>query len=178
MTLERSLRDPERLRDLCSTRLLDTLPEESFDRYVRLAKTLLAAPTILISLVEADRQFFKAHDGLPEPYATTRETPLSHSFCQHVVHSQEPLVIFNARTDPLVKDNLAVRDLGVVAYLGVPLRSLGGKVLGSLCALDGQPRIWTPHDIALLTDVAASVSTEIQLREARVRLGELDGPAA
>jgi hypothetical protein len=86
-----ALRDEARLAALWRTGLLDTPPEEVFDRLTRLTRRMLDAPVALVSLVEADRQFFKSALGLPEPWATRRETPLSHSFCQHVVATGAPL---------------------------------------------------------------------------------------
>lgn len=156
--------DPERLAALRRSGLLGTLPEESFDRLTRMAARLLDAPVALVSLVDSDRQFFKSCLGLPEPWASERQTPLSHSFCQHVVHTEEPLVIEDARDHPLVRENLAIRDLGVIAYAGIPLRTSDGHVLGSLCAIDSHPRKWTPEEVRTLRDLAASVVTEIELR--------------
>ena len=159
-----------RLAVLRNTGLLDTPPEPAFDRVSHLTTRLLNVPVSLVSLVEADRQFFKSAIGLPEPWASLRETPLSHSFCQHLVPTGEPLVIEDARDDPLVCGNLAIRDLGVIAYLGAPLITQTGFVLGSLCAIDSKPRKWTSDDIANLTEFAAIVMSEIALRENEARL--------
>lgn len=115
-----ALDDANRLLVLQATGLLDTPPEENFDRLTRLASRILRVPVSLISLVGADRQFFKSQVGLPAPYDTARETPLTHSFCQHVVTNENILSVSDAKADPRLRDNLAVRDLGVVAYLGVP----------------------------------------------------------
>jgi len=161
------LHDPSRLDALRRTALLDSPPEASFDRLTRLAARLLHVPVALISLVDDRRQFFKSQSGLSEPWATGRQTPLSHSFCQHVVSSGEPLIVDDANLHPLVRDNLAVADLGVVAYAGVPLFSPEGHVLGSFCAIDTQPRNWTPEEIDGLKDLAASVMSEIGLKRAR-----------
>jgi GAF domain-containing protein len=68
------------------------------------------------------------------PWASERQTPLSHSFCQHVVESRRPLVVSDAREHPKLRDNVAIRDLGVIAYAGVPLITPTGQVLGTLCA--------------------------------------------
>ena len=118
----------------------------------------------LVSLVEQERQFFKSCVGLPEPWASRRQTPLSHSFCQHVVNAGEPLIIEDAREHPRVRDNLAIRDLDVIAYAGIPLITSAGHALGSLCAIDSEPRRWTEDEIATLRDLAASVVTEIEMR--------------
>lgn len=163
-TLSETLHNPERLAALEASGLLDSEPEESFDRFTQLVRKILNCPVALVSLVDQERQFFKSAYGLPQPYATTRETPLSHSFCQHVVCSQKPLVIDDARQHPLVQTNLAIRDLGVVSYLGMPLTTAGGQTLGSLCAIDTVSHHWTDKSIVILQDIAASVMTEIELR--------------
>lgn len=154
----------ERLAALRRLVLLDTPAEAAFDRLTTLATRVLGVPVALVTLVDLDRQFFKSCLGLPEPWATARETPLSHSFCQHAVAAREPFVVEDARAHPLVRANLAIRDLGVIAYLGIPLITADGHALGSFCAIDGRPRVWTPDDIATLTDLAALVMTEIELR--------------
>jgi PAS domain S-box-containing protein len=154
--------NPDRLAALYRTGLLDTA-SPAFDRLTRLAARILDVPVALVSLVDKDRQFFTSCVGLPEPWATKRETPLSHSFCQHVVRSGEPLLIEDARLHPLVRDNGAVTELNVVAYAGIPLRTADGNVLGSFCAIDSHPRSWTGEDVSLLRDLAASAVTEIEL---------------
>ena len=153
-----------RLAALHDTALLDSPSEEAFDRLTRLATRLLHVPVALVSLVDADRQFFKSCIGLPEPWASARETPLSHSFCQHAVQRASPLVIEDAREHPLVRDNLAIPDLGVVAYAGIPLATGDGLVLGSFCVIDHVPRRWTDDELATLHDLAAAVATAIELR--------------
>lgn len=156
--------DPSRLAELRRTGLLDTAAEEAFDRLTRLASRILRVPVALVSLVDEQRQFFKSQVGLPEPWASQRQTPLSHSFCQHVVNLREPLIVADAREHPLVRDNLALRDLGVVAYAGMPLTTSDGHTLGAFCAIDSQPRVWTPEEIEILKDLTASAVTEIRLK--------------
>jgi len=149
---------------LHATALLDSPPEEVFDRLTRLASEFLEAPVALVSLIDQDRQFFKSQVGLPEPVATGRQTPLSHSFCQHVVSTAAPLIVADARNHPFLRENLAVRDFRVVAYLGVPLKTPNGLALGSLCTMDAKPREWTEREVKILQDLAGSVMTEIELR--------------
>jgi signal transduction histidine kinase len=158
------LSDPSRLAALRATGLLDTPPEAAFDRLTRLASHALNVPVALVSLVADDRQFFKSCIGLEEPWASRRGTPLSHSFCQHAVASGEALVIEDARETPLVRDNLAIPDLDVIAYAGVPLKTSDGSVLGTFCAIDHEPRIWTDADLAFVREMAQSAMTEIELR--------------
>ena len=156
--------DAARLDALRSVGVLDTPPEANFDRLTRLAARALGAPVALVSFVDEHRQYFKSCVGLPEPWASRRETPLSHSFCKHVVASREPLVVEDAREHPLVRDNLAIEALGVVAYLGVPLVTPEGYALGSLCAIDKAPRAWSADDLEVMTDLAEYVMAEIALR--------------
>jgi signal transduction histidine kinase len=163
-TLDQTLSHRPRLEALRATALLDSGGEEAFDRLTRLATRVLHVPVALVSLVEEDRQFFKSCVGLPEPWASARETPLSHSFCQHAVSSRQPLVISDAREHPLVRDNLAISDLSVVAYAGIPLITSDGHALGSFCVIDSEPREWSADDLSILRDLAANAMTEIELR--------------
>jgi GAF domain-containing protein len=161
-----AVNDSDRLDALRATGLLDSDITPSFDRLARLAAHVLNAPVALVSLVDADREFFKSCLGLPEPWASERQAPLTHSFCQHAVASREPLLVDDAREHELLRDNLAIRDIGVIAYAGIPLVVPGGHALGTLCVIDSRPRHWTSHQVQLLTDLAASVVTEINLTQA------------
>lgn len=156
---------PLRLEVLRDTGLLDSLPDESMDRYTRLATALLGSEISLVTLVDRDRQFFKSQLGLGEPLQSTRETPLSHSFCKYVVEDGKPLVVEDAREDPRVCSNPAVTEFGVVSYLGTPLTTRDGFILGSLCVIGKMPRKWTPVDLERLSDLAGAVMREIELRE-------------
>ena len=156
-----AVKDNDRLDALHATGLLDSEVTPSFDRLARVAAKVLNAPVALVSLVDADRQFFKSCLGLPEPWATQRGTPLSHSFCQHAVASREPLIVDDSREHELLRDNPAIRDIGVIAYAGIPLIDANGHALGTLCVIDSQPRHWTTDQVQLLSDLAASVVTEI-----------------
>ena len=164
---DQHLDSSSRLAALRRLRLLDTPGEANFDRLTRLVGQLIGVPICLVSLVDDRRQFFKSAQGLGGPVGEARETPLTHSFCQHVVTSGAPLVVDNAPAHPLVCDNLAIRDLGVKAYLGIPIRSPDGFVVGSFCAIDVQPRVWSPRDVELLTEFTGLLETEIELRAIR-----------
>lgn len=156
---------PERLEALGRSGLLDSLPEESFDRLTRLASRFLDAPVALVTLLDVDRQFFKSAVGLGEPWASRREMPIVYSFCQHALKPGEPLVIEDARLDPRTQDSPAVSEDGFLAYVGVPLAS-EGQILGTLCVVDTKPRQWTEEEIQTLRDLAAGAETEIELRRA------------
>lgn len=171
MSDSEAISNAERLSFLEETALLDTPPEEAFDRLTTLASKILKAPVSLFSLVDEERQFFKSSTGLEQHWASQRETPLSHSFCQHVVASSEPLAITDAREHPLVFESLGIKELGVVAYLGMPL-TVENHTLGSFCVIDHQPRQWTPEEIEILQDLTASAITEIEVRLVGQRLRE------
>jgi len=153
----------KRLAALARTALLDSEPEESFDRITATVARVLEVPVAIVSLVGADRQFFKSSYGLPEPWATRRETPLSHSFCQYVVSCEGPLEVSDAREHPVVKSNLAIADLGVVAYLGYPVLAEGKYPIGALAAIDTEPREWSQADRETLNDFSVILSNEIDL---------------
>ncbi len=155
------LRDPARLDALVRSELMDSEPEEVFDRLTRLATKLLGTPVATMTLVDDRRQFFKSSVG-----TDVNETPLSHSLCKHVVTDGAPLVVTDARNDPRMKDNGAVEDLDVIAYCGVPLTDAEGQTLGSFCAIEHKPREWTEIEIEILTELAHNIMTELDLRAA------------
>ncbi|WP_295533112.1 HWE histidine kinase domain-containing protein [uncultured Thioclava sp.] len=143
---------------------MDAPSQEAFDRATRLAARIVGTPVALVSLVDESRQFLLSQTGVDDSTAGLRETPLSHSFCRHVVENDSSLIVSDARQDPRVRDNGAVDDLNVIAYLGVPLRTIEGDVLGSFCVIGHEPRVWTDEDHATLLDLAAGVEAEIRLR--------------
>lgn len=158
------LHEPGRLAALATSNLLESLPEEAFDRVTRLATQLTGVPVGLFSLVAEDRQVFKAGIGLEGTTSGVCETPLSSSFCQYVVTADTPMAVSDARLHPLLSTNGAVSDMGVVAYLGVPIHAPDGHVIGSLCAIDKVARDWDEAQLAALGDLAAIIETELRLR--------------
>jgi diguanylate cyclase (GGDEF)-like protein len=158
--------DPDRLAALRATGLLDSLNEEAFDRFTRLAAALLHVPVSLVTLIDADRAFFKSTAGLP---AEVREAPLSTNVCKHVVAAKAPLVLGDARLDARFDDNPLVQDDTIVAYAGIPLTLANGQTLGSFCAVDVVPRTWADGEVDVLKDLAAAVIAEIELRAATHR---------
>src|SRR5262249_18469393 len=162
--LAKVIENEERLEALRRTLLLDSPPEEAFDRLTRLATTVLRVPVALVSLVDGHRQFFKSQCGLTEPLASSRQTPLTSSFCKHAVGSREPLVVADARQDPIFKHNPAISELGVIAYAGIPLITSEGHALGTFCVVDGRPHEWTEEEIGILRVLATSTMSEIELR--------------
>lgn len=170
-----TLASPARLEALAATGLRAEA-DEALDRFAELVAELLEVPIALVSLVDDRRQFLPGLIGLGAPWSDDREMPLSHSFCQHVVTSAEPLVVGDAHNTPLVCDSLAIPDLGVVGYAGMPLFDRDGNVLGSLCAIDTDPRDWTHAELRRLRRLAQMCSAELQLRiaTAEARLAKDD----
>jgi PAS domain S-box-containing protein len=169
------IQDPERLAAVRDTGVLDVTEPPGLRRLTRLASRLVGSPTAVVSLVLDDRQVFASQVGLPQPWADRGQTPLSHSFCQHVVADDAPLVVSDARLNDRLKDSLAIPEIGVVAYAGMPIR-VAGQTLGSFCAIDAEPREWSAGDLAVLEDLAAAVATEIELVRA-ARHAEQDAAA-
>ena len=158
------LGDSERLRLLREACVLDQPRDLAFDRLTDVATRLLRVPVALVTFVDEARQYFSGATGLPADVAKARQTPLSHSICQHVVILDEPLMIADTREVPRTRDNLAVRDLGVIAYCGVPLRGQNGRTLGSFCAIDMKPHEWAEDDVRVLEQLAGAVMSELELR--------------
>ena len=155
------LESPSRLAAVHNTGLLDTPEDERFDGFTRLAAQILDVPTVVISLVDADRQYFKSvasaigalHHGW---------NPLDATFCQDVVTKGEEFVVPDTEKESLV----AGRHVRARAYLGVPLINDDKQVLGALCAMDYQPRVWSSSDVATLKALRSAVMSEIQRRVA------------
>lgn len=157
------MRDPDRLAEVRATGLLDTGPEEVFDRLTRLAARVIGAPVSFLSLVDADRDFYKSQHGFGEPIASERELR-TRTLCHYTLGSSEPLVIPDTRADPVYSQVPTVESLGVAAYLGVPLVTTRGQAIGSFCAIDFEPREWRRDDVEALREFAASAMREIELR--------------
>jgi PAS domain S-box-containing protein len=161
--------DPERLARVVGTGLLDTPPEPAFDRLTHVACRALGAPVGYASLLTGDRQFIKSSGGLEDPCAPSRDLALTHTYCVEVVRSGRPLVISDARSAAAWRDHPVATELGLVSYLGVPLRT-NAHVVGTLCVLDRVGREWRPGDVVLLEEVAAAMSNEILHRLEREQL--------
>lgn len=150
--------------------LVDSPPDTAFDNLTKLAASLFNTSVSLVSIVdfENNRQFFKSQQGLAEPWAAQRQTPLSHSFCQHVVNDNATLVVENAAQHPKVKDNLAIRDLGVTTYLGAPIYNPENEPIGAFCVIGGEVRRWTHEEIEQLERLSGCVTDAIRLKAAHL----------
>jgi len=159
--------DPARLDAVQATGLLDSPPEEVYDRITRAAAAALDAPHAALSLIDVDRQFFKSTVGLPLFTVEERQTPLNRSVCQYAVASGTPLIIDDARLEPMFKNNPAVLDGTVVAYIGIPLVGGGGHAVGTLCVFDVKPRQWGTGHLQVLSDLAKIAAERIFSAEVR-----------
>lgn len=158
--------EANRLNALYRYNILDTLPEEKFDRITRLATHCLDAPIALVTLVDDDRQWFKSCVGLD-----VRETEREHSFCAHNLNGDSVMIIEDTTTDPRFAENpLVTGPTHVRFYAGAPLLTPDGYVLGSLCVLDTTPRSATSLNETVLKDLADTVVTELELRLANNNL--------
>ncbi|MGH3328288.1 MAG: GAF domain-containing protein, partial [Streptomycetales bacterium] len=155
---------PERLAALARTGVMDTPPEEPFDRLISLAVRTLDSQNGIIAFVDAERQFFKSRVGTLGGPNPPRTRPLGWGFCPFTMATSRALVIQDARDDPMWAMNPVVRRKGVIGYLGVPLVDTDGHVLGTMCVLDHRPREWTPNHVEILRGLAASVMNEVRYR--------------
>lgn len=154
----------ERLNVLHALNLLDTPPEEVFDRITRLVARVLDVPIALVSLVDTDRQWFKSRVGLD-----AIETPRELAFCAHAIVQTSPMIVPDATLDERFADNaLVTSNPNIRFYAGVPLRSVSGLSIGTLCAIDSKPRKLNADEINILIDLAAVISKEVQMREAMI----------
>lgn len=145
-----------RLATLRVLNLLDTDPEERFDRITRMAQRMFQVPIALITLVDADRQWFKSAQGLDVP-----ETPRDLSFCGHAILSDDVLIVPDARLDPRFADNPIVAGPPHVRfYAGCPVRAPSGHRLGTLCLIDHVARGFDADDQATLRDLAFMVEQQ------------------
>jgi two-component system, cell cycle sensor histidine kinase and response regulator CckA len=168
------LNDVERLAAVAGLGLVAAPGSPEFDRLTDLTRRVLGVPVALVTLVHAERQVLVSCPGLRDPWRTAGETPISHSFCRHTIETGEPLVVNDANRHPILRANPAIEALGVVAYLGIPLITGDGHVLGTLCAIDHRPREWTEQEIGIMRGLAASVMTKLRARELTARVAGLE----
>ncbi len=148
-----------RLGSLNSLHILDTPPEERFDRLTRIASSLFQVPIALVSLVDRDRQWFKSAVGLE-----AKETSRDISFCGHTILDRDILIVNDALNDERFADNPLVCDEPEIRfYAGCPLTTTSGHTIGTLCLIDRHPRTFSDSEKIILRDLAAMVEREIEL---------------
>jgi GAF domain-containing protein len=157
--------ETERLQSLRGYRLLDTPSEPEFDAIVRTAAEALDAPIALISLIDENRQWFKARVGLD-----LQESSRSIAFCAHAIRGQETMVVPDASRDARFMNNpFVVNDPSIRFYAGTPLETREGHRLGTLCVIDSKPRAELAQDQrVILEDLARQVMLALERRRDRV----------
>lgn len=148
--------ESSRIRTLRLLNILDTEPEERFDRLTRMAKRLFSVPIAQVTLVDTDRQWFKSSVGVE-----ASETPREFSFCAHAILGNDILLVPDARDDKRFSDNpLVVGDPKIRFYAGCPLK-VGTENMGTLCLIDDVPREFGEEELQLLRDLAEMAEQEL-----------------
>lgn len=164
--LPAALSDPARLSAVAATGLMDTGPEEAFDDLASLAARFTGSGRAFVTLVDADRSFWKSCVGVDAVALADRQRPVRESFCSFLVGlGGEPFVVDDAASDPRTRDHPSLTPMLIGAWAGYPLMSPDGQVLGSFCVIDDSPRTWSSADRTSLATLARSVSAEIHLRQ-------------
>ncbi len=162
--------EAQRLEALRALNILDTAPEERFDRLTRLARRMFDVPVALVSLVDKNRQWFKSHDGID-----ATETPRDVSFCGHAINSDQIFEIQDARKDQRFSDNpLVIDNPNIRFYAACPVRSSTGETLGTLCIIDLKPRSLTADERENLRDLGLIVERELAAQQMAI-IDELTG---
>jgi len=150
--------EASRLRSLRDLRVLDTPPEERFDRLTRLTRRLFEVPVALVSLVDDHRQWFKSRQGLD-----LSETPREISFCAHAIHQDGVFIVPDAHEDQRFRDSpLVTAHPNIRFYAGRPVKAPDGARVGTLCLMDHQPRELDAEDLQLLDDLGTLVEEEFR----------------
>ena len=155
-----ALDDPDRLAALYNAELLDTGPENIFDRLMRVVCDEMGVPIALMTLIDKDRQHIKSRQGLPQSIGS--DAPVQGSICKHVVAEGDTVVIPDMARDLRCPQNI-LTDLGIGAYLGTPLMK-DGHILGAVCAIDTKPRHWSKKEIEVLRKRAEFIGSELYIR--------------
>jgi GAF domain-containing protein len=162
--------DSKRVEALEGYRVLDTAPHPSFDSVTGAAQVAFATPIALISLVDANRQWFKSCIGLD-----VSEAPRDISFCTHAIEQDTVFVVENAEAHPLFKDNpLVTGATHIRFYAGAPIIDSEGFALGTLCVIDCEPRAFGDRDRRLLAALAECAMAAITLHSQGILLQRAD----
>ncbi len=152
--------EKKRIDTLKKYSILDTPPDGSFDKITHLASTIFKVPIALISLVDTDRIWFKSHYGLP-----INQIDRSPGLCASAILSNNTYIVENAIEDPrCLANQLVAGEFGLRFYAAVPLQTQDNFNLGTLCVIDKAPRIFTDADKEILTQLAAIVMNEMEMR--------------
>ncbi|MET8291618.1 GAF domain-containing SpoIIE family protein phosphatase [Streptomyces sp. NPDC048448] len=163
--LPTALSDPARLAAVAATGLLDTGPEPEFESLARLAASVTGCGRAFITLVDDRRSFWKSCVGVDATRTDERQNRVRESFCYFLVGLEgDSFAVEDAALDPRTRDHPSVAPMKIGAWAGHPILGPGGEVLGSMCVMDENPRVWQPQELAVLETMARSVSNEMNLR--------------
>lgn len=164
--LPAALSDPLRVAAVEATALLDTGPEEVFEDLAVLAARVTGVGRAFVTLVDANRSFWKSCVGVDATAIADRQNPVRESFCYFLVGlAGAPFIVDDAAADARTREHPSAKSMSIGAWAGYPLLSPDGQVLGSFCVIDDFPREWSEADLATLATLARSVSAEIHLRQ-------------
>jgi diguanylate cyclase (GGDEF)-like protein len=169
------LADPARLDILRRSGLMDSGPEEAFDRWAALAARALRTPVAVVTLFDDTRQYIKSVVGLDDTAGLSAPPELT--ICQYVIAAGRPLAVDDTRLHPEIKDISGPHRHGLVSYAGTPI-TVDGRHVGSLCVCQREARGWTDDDLALLGSVAEAIASEIALRVSTEDLRRVNGVVA
>ncbi|MGX1787847.1 GAF domain-containing protein [Bosea sp. NPDC055332] len=165
-----TMREQARLDALARYDVLDTPPDETFDRLTRLAKHIFGVSMSTITFIDGHRQWFKSQQGM-----ATCETDRAPAFCNVAIEQPMPLVVSDATADERFLDNpFVVGEPHVRFYAGMPLRAPGGHAIGTLCVIDPRPRDFSPQDQEILTDLGALAMEVLEFRRRSLSPGNGD----
>jgi PAS domain S-box-containing protein len=152
--------------DLTEIGFRNCVPERDLDALTAILAKRFNVQSALVSVIDEvnDRQIFKGATGPDTPWMQARNTPLSQSLCKYVAASNQPLLVSDARTDTRVTGSRAAQDLGVVSYLGVPIRPNDDEAIGALCLIGTSPREWTEQEATELGAFAQGVTENMRQR--------------
>ena len=169
---EEHKREKERIRELESYSILDTLPEEDYDNLTAIAAVICGTKISLVSLLDNSRQWFKSHHGL-----SATETPKEFAFCAHAINDPENFFsVQDARKDERFHDNpLVTGEPFVTFYAGVPLLSENGLPIGTICVIDQKPQVLNKNQIISLKALSNQVMKLMELRRNKIELEKVIG---
>lgn len=153
--------EEKRLKALLELNILDSLPEQAYDDFTKLAAVICRTPIALITFLDSQRQWFKSKIGLETP-----QTPREHAFCSYAITTpNQVMVVPDAVHDRRFASNpLVTSDPNIRFYAGAPLLLPGGEALGTICVIDRKPRVLTPQQIETLEILARGIVVQLQLR--------------
>lgn|GEM_PF-5871972 len=166
--------DEVRLNALRRLEILDSPPEPIFDRITNLLRRIIDTRGTSLSFIDGKGEFCKSAIGIPEPWASRRALPLTHSYARKIIEQGQPLNIHDATAEPELADHHALKEIGMRAFLGYPVKTRAGQTVGALYAFHDRPREWSSAEEASLEDLASLTSMILDLRTERIRRDELE----